>query len=227
MVRWWHLIIPIRVRYFKLGQFETVVVGIKPLESEEEAGSRYPVSMAGKEVQTLEICSPKDELESRRLAKAISEFLNLPLVDLTDMVESRIEPHQLHEPAPERLGRLSALVQIKPPPANMRSIFEIHEDWIVVTLSKETLEAGPGTFSLKSKGLWKQEQESLKLEEIIEIKLERAPGSNPDELMDLVGLEQRHCLAIVGKRQILRFGVGLSREELLWLREMVLKAVYQ
>ena len=113
VLRWKGLLIPMKREEQPLDRVGRVV--ILQDSGDSDSGPSYPVRLEGDRLKTVNIFSPSDYQEARRVAEALARFLSRPVEDFSSGVKVVREPDRLDESLRERILRTKEDTSHLPP----------------------------------------------------------------------------------------------------------------
>lgn len=125
VVKWYGLLVPMIRRESLLTLCDRLALTREVRRSDKSTRIVYPVRLEGSaQEQAIHIVEPLDYQEARRTAESLSEFLRLPLVDLSSGTEVVREPERLDESIRERARRTREEIPEAVAPPQIRSALE-------------------------------------------------------------------------------------------------------
>ena len=276
--KWWGILwFPLWSKTFQLTDVRCVAVSHERRKNKNSSYSVYPVRLRGNSGDVLHLTEPRDDLEARRLAEEIAQFLNLPVRDSSLGETVTRSPEELQESLRDKLLRTNQEVSITAPPASAKSTVSAEGNRVIFNIPPQPQAVGCqagctlvmlaifGTIVASilgpakvSTGLvvgvvaaiavvaiavqivvamntrWEvsADRDGLRVttigpvrrhvEEMSAAELEelRVAGRNGDPSSNL-----RAGLLAISDRKKLRFAEGLSRDELGWMRTLIMKAL--
>jgi hypothetical protein len=103
LIQWKGLLVAMKREEQFLSGEERVV--IQRDSGDSDSGLTYPVKLEGNQLKTVDIFSPANYQEARRVAEEIARFLSRPLEDFSTGVKVLREPDKLDESLRERIAR--------------------------------------------------------------------------------------------------------------------------
>jgi hypothetical protein len=103
LIRWKGLLVAMKKEEQFLEDVKRVV--IHQDSGDSDAGPSYPVKLEGNNLKGVDIFSPPDYREARRVAEELARFLSRPVEDFSSGVKVMREPDKLDESLRERIQR--------------------------------------------------------------------------------------------------------------------------
>jgi hypothetical protein len=119
LVRRIGLLVPLRTQERPLTEFNAVVLAYDAGDS--DSGESYPVRLRSSARSDLVVRTPAQFGESRALAAYLSDFLRLPLIDMSSDHETVVAPGHTQQTLRERLLAIAAGATELRPPIKLRS----------------------------------------------------------------------------------------------------------
>ena len=122
VVKWYGLLVPMVRRESLLSLCDRLTLSREVRRSDKSTRIVYPVRLEGNaQEHAIPIVEPLEYQEARRTAESLSEFLRLPLADLSSGKEVVREPDRLDESIRERARRTREEIPDAVAPPQMRS----------------------------------------------------------------------------------------------------------
>jgi len=120
IVQWRGLMVPMERKEQVLDEVKRIV--IQQDSGDSDSGPSYPVKLEGDRLKAVNIVSPPDYQEARRVAEELARFLSRPVEDSSSGVKVVREPDRLDESLGERILRTREdTFHLPPAPFPMRT----------------------------------------------------------------------------------------------------------
>lgn len=136
--KWWSVIVPIRSKYFKLGDYDKVTLTSEVRRSKNSTYLVYLVKLVGPGGEVV-IEETKDYQSQRRNAESLAKFTGFNLIDSTSGKEIVRTPEQLDETVRDRVRRTGKVTEVPPVPEATAINYTIEGQEMQITIPTSPL----------------------------------------------------------------------------------------